>query len=91
MRKYVKYTVLFKNGSKEEYKCKIDENLLPVNNMNELINSFETSNLQPLIEECLRSCDCGMHLSFEDAILGYTTIRMGDVQSFSYIYLEIEE
>ena len=88
MKKYVIYTVLFKNGIEKVYTSEL-ENPSEVNNQDDLHNIFVEGNLENMLTQTLRD-DCGMAFSFDDVNIGRVKIRMSEVQAIAYKYFEKE-
>lgn len=86
--KKCEYVIGFKNGTQEKHVSIIKEgdNSNIINNMEELIVSFETNGTNRIIKECLQGAKGYIGILTED---GYKVfINLSEVCSFKYKFLE---
>ena len=88
MKKYIIYTVLFKNGIEKVYQSEI-EDYSKINSQDELEKAFREINLEDMFSQTLRD-DCSVAFSFDDVNIGRVKIRMSEVQAIAYKYFEKE-
>ena len=88
MKKYIIYTVLFKNGIEKVYQSEI-EDYSKINSQDKLEKAFREKNIEDMFSNTLRE-NCGTTFSFNDVNIGRVKIRMTEVQFIAYKYFEKE-